>query len=85
MAEGWHDPFREEALAMAADALTTAMDFYFDDRRPVPAPSAQEVNRLTDLHNPTKSREHNVWPSVNGKQRLEEPAVKCLETGNPEH
>jgi len=31
---------REEALAMAADALTTAMDFYFEDRRPVPAPSA---------------------------------------------
>ena len=31
---------RDEALAMAADALTTAMDFYFEDRRPVPAPSA---------------------------------------------
>ena len=30
---------REEALVMAADALTTAMDFYFEDRRPVPAPS----------------------------------------------
>lgn len=30
----------EEALAMAEDALLTAMDFYFDDRRPIPAPSA---------------------------------------------
>lgn len=30
---------REEALAMAADALVTAMDFYFEDRRAVPAPS----------------------------------------------
>lgn len=30
---------REEALAMARDALITAMDFYFEDRRPVPAPS----------------------------------------------
>ena len=87
---------REGALAQAADALTTAMDFYFEDRRQVPAPSApkrgqvtidlhpsvgakvlllnemlrqqvrpaelarrmkvrpQEVNRLTDLHHPTK-------------------------------
>lgn len=87
---------REEAIAMAADALTTAMDFYFEDRRAVPPPSApkraqvmvdlppsvgakvlllnemiaqgtrpaelarlmnvrpQEVNRLTDLHHPTK-------------------------------
>jgi antitoxin HicB len=87
---------RDEALEMAADALTTAMDFYFEDRRPVPAPSApkrgqvlvdlppsvaakvlllnemiaqgtrnaelarrmhvrpQEINRLTDLHHPTK-------------------------------
>ena len=32
-------PSREEAIAMAADALTTAMDFYFEDRRPVPSPS----------------------------------------------
>lgn len=30
---------RDEALAMAADALTTAMDFYFEDRRAVPAAS----------------------------------------------
>jgi antitoxin HicB len=89
-------PTRAEALDFAVDALTTAMDFYFEDRRPVPAPSAlkrgqvivdlppsvgakvlllnemlrqqvkpselarrmkvrpQEVNRLTDLHHPTK-------------------------------
>ena len=87
---------RKDALALAADALTTAMGFFFEDRRPVPAPSApkrgqvmvdlppsvaakvlllnemlrqqvrpaelarrmkvrpQEVNRLTDLHHPTK-------------------------------
>ena len=30
---------REEAVAMAADALVTAMDFYFEDRRVVPLPS----------------------------------------------
>ncbi|KLU20362.1 antitoxin [Caballeronia mineralivorans PML1(12)] len=29
----------EEARAMAADALLTAMDFYFEDKRPVPLPS----------------------------------------------
>lgn len=29
----------EEALDMAADALATAMDFYFEDKRPVPEPS----------------------------------------------
>ena len=34
---------REEAISMAAEALATAMDFYFEDRRPVPAPS--EVRR----------------------------------------
>ncbi len=81
---------------LAVDALTTAMDFYFEDRRQVPPPSApkrgqvlvdlppsveakvlllnemlrqqvkpaeparrmnvrpREVNRLTDLHHPTK-------------------------------
>jgi antitoxin HicB len=29
-----------EALDMAADALVTAMDFYFEDKRPVPTPTA---------------------------------------------
>lgn len=29
---------REEALDMAQDALVTALDFYFEDKRPVPAP-----------------------------------------------
>jgi len=39
-----------EALAMAADALLTSMDFYFEDRRPVPAPSAlEDGERLIDL------------------------------------
>lgn len=39
-----------EALAMAKDALLTAMDFYFDDKRPVPLPSRREDGeRLIDL------------------------------------
>lgn len=37
---------REQALEMAADALTTAMDFYFEDRRLVPAPSAQKRGQV---------------------------------------
>jgi len=40
----------EEARAMAADALLTAMDFYFDDRRQVPKPSkAQAGEELVEL------------------------------------
>ena len=31
---------RDEALSMSADALLSAMDFYFEDRRVVPPPSA---------------------------------------------
>jgi antitoxin HicB len=38
---------REEALAMAADALATAMDFYFEDRRTVPMPSPRMRGRPT--------------------------------------
>ncbi|WP_434107820.1 type II toxin-antitoxin system HicB family antitoxin [Paraburkholderia caffeinilytica] len=30
---------RDEAIDMAKDALATAMDFYFDDKRLVPTPS----------------------------------------------
>lgn len=41
---------REHALEMAVDALTTAMDFYFEDRRAVPAPSAPKRGQvLIDL------------------------------------
>ena len=39
-------PSREQALDMAADALTTAMDFYFEDRRPVPPPSAPKRGQI---------------------------------------
>src|SRR5262245_35912654 len=37
---------RAEALEMAADALTTAMDFYFEDRRAVPPPSAAKRGQV---------------------------------------
>ena len=30
---------REEALSLAQDAMVTAFDFYFDDRREIPVPS----------------------------------------------
>ncbi len=40
----------EEAMQMAADALLTSMDFYFDDKRPVPSPSkALKGERLISL------------------------------------
>ena len=41
---------REEAIEMAADALTTAMDFYFVDRQSVPPPSeAKRGQVMIDL------------------------------------
>ncbi|MDH2017881.1 type II toxin-antitoxin system HicB family antitoxin [Acinetobacter ursingii] len=40
----------EEATEMAEDALQTAMDFYFEDNRPVPMPSeAEEGEHLVTL------------------------------------
>lgn len=40
----------DEARSMAADALLTAMDFYFEDKRPVPAPSkAKKGEELVEL------------------------------------
>lgn len=40
----------EDAIVMAEDALVTCMDFYFDDKRPVPMPSApQPGDRLIEL------------------------------------
>ena len=41
---------KEEAMGMAIDALVTAMDFYFEDRRPVPAPSkAKKGEELVEM------------------------------------
>ena len=37
----------EDALKMAADALETALDFYFDARRPVPVPSKPKRGQHT--------------------------------------
>ncbi|HEY9224254.1 MAG TPA: type II toxin-antitoxin system HicB family antitoxin [Variovorax sp.] len=37
---------RAEAIALAADALTTAMDFYFEDRRTVPMPSPLKKRQI---------------------------------------
>ncbi len=36
----------EEALAMAEDALVTAMDFYFEDNRPVPIASNRQDDEV---------------------------------------
>jgi len=36
---------QEEALEMAQDALETAMDFYFEDKRQVPTPSRIEKDQ----------------------------------------
>ena len=38
---------RDEAIALAAVALTTAMDFYFEDRRSVPLPSEPKRGQIT--------------------------------------
>lgn len=40
---------REETLAMAKDALVTAMDFYFEDNRPVPLPSKRKGDEYVEL------------------------------------
>ena len=43
-------PTKAEALEMAGDALTTAMDSYFEDRRAVPPPSVVKRGQvLVDL------------------------------------
>jgi len=39
-----------EAMEMAKDALVTAFDFYFDDKRPIPKPSKARVGeRLIEV------------------------------------
>jgi antitoxin HicB len=40
---------RTEAIELAADALTTAMDFYFEDRRPVTMPSPPKRGQIAPL------------------------------------
>lgn len=59
-----------EALDMARDVLITAMDFYFEDRRAVPAPSpALEGERLVSL--PV-----SVWAKVLLLNRMIEQRIR---------
>ena len=56
----------EDALVMAKDALVTAMDFYFEDKRSVPMPSeAKEGEVLIELQ-----------PSVTAKVMLLNEMIK---------
>ncbi|PIF89754.1 antitoxin HicB [Acidovorax sp. 62] len=43
---------KEEAVAMGRDALTTALEFYFEDRRRVPLPSSLKPGQ-TEIELPT--------------------------------
>lgn len=46
-----------DAMSMAEDVLQSAMEFYFEDRRTVPAPSAAvEGERLVALSSDTSSK-----------------------------
>jgi len=47
---------REEAEKMAADALLTAMDFYFEDGRAVPEASAPEGGEVLVACRPASRR-----------------------------
>jgi antitoxin HicB len=48
----------EEALAMAKDALETALEFYFDDERTVPLPSKPKRGQAVVALNPS------LWAKV---------------------
>lgn len=72
----------EDAIFMAQDALITAMDFYFEDRRAVPAPSKARKGdvmiELPDsiyanvlLHNTNLEKEEDKL-SKNGEKLLQE-------------
>ena len=60
---------REEALAMAADALTTAMDFYFEDRRPALLGHFHaRVFHMHDVHLERLDEEVLVIPAIRAGQ-----------------
>ena len=80
---------REEALALAVDALTTAMDFYFEDRRQVPAPSAPKRGQTHERasagsQSPYRSASSNqdrhdlVGPACHRQTARVEPCLTAL-------
>jgi antitoxin HicB len=46
----------EDALHRAQDALESAMEFYFEDRRPVPAPSKVNPGSTSSNYRPASPR-----------------------------
>jgi predicted RNase H-like HicB family nuclease len=50
----------EDAMIHARDALETALDFYFDDRREVPAPSKRGFPHR--FPGASRAARHRRWP-----------------------
>lgn len=71
---------REHALAMAADALESSLDFYFDDRRPVPTPSAADGRPSGFLDSEGAPVQRDV--GAGGEAGGVGPEVECPSAGN---
>lgn len=65
-----------EALCMAQDALITALDFYFEDSRPVPAPSRPHLGeRLIALPTALAARVDRL------NARFDQAPLRALQQG----
>ena len=75
-------PTKEEAQELAADALLTAMDFYFEDRREVPPPSALKRGQVE--HESNFSSFFPYFHSRSGRLGTDQPVAILIEAGRCE-
>ena len=72
---------REEALGMAKEALELAMEFYFEDRRPVPEPSkAKRGQAVIELSASLSAKVHLLNEMLRQKVRPVELARRLQTT-----
>lgn len=74
----------DEALANAVDALITALGIYFDERRPVPLPSAPEPGQHTVALPALETAKALVWNEMFKQKMRKADLARALNVHMPQ-
>lgn len=74
----------QEALASAVDALETALEIYFDERRPVPLPSQPEPGQTTVALPALSAAKVLIWNEMFAQKLRKADLARLLNVHTPQ-
>lgn len=75
---------KQDALNNAADALETALSIYFDERRPVPLPSAAEVGDAVVALPALETAKVLIWNEMYAQKMRKADLARMLDVHTPQ-